>query len=355
MPDDDSTSMIGQMQDLVIGAAVLLLGYMAFRLANSKIFKATGDVLNGAANAVQWSLSSPWAFLLTVILGAAGWVAVTLGVPKVRGFSKGGTTPEKPTTEKNPTEAPEEDRPIEPRDWKPTTKAAEAAAKAIAEHESDLNILRIKAEDVMELYYDYTRIVQAKGHMKEGDYKLSNAEMESVSGQEFRSPIMEKLGSKIESKFRNRFGLLCEKLDKINVTSIAAAIRDPTTITAPDVFAYLLEEIHGGNEDRAADAFTRLLWNAKNGLLKGKTWDSIKVKSWIGSGNVESAVNTAKREYVEEKNRKIVEQKLEDARKAADKAKATGRSGETPGGERSRVERRTSGKPEPIVPKEMVE
>lgn len=57
--------------------AALFLGmYTVFRFLTSPASKAVSSLVNGAAKTVQWSLSSKWAFLLTVGLALLGAVAV---------------------------------------------------------------------------------------------------------------------------------------------------------------------------------------------------------------------------------------------------------------------------------------
>ena len=79
MSDDDDTSMLGNVQDLVIGAVVLMAAYCAWRFINSPVSKAVGNTVNGAANLVTWSTSSPYAFILTLILGLVTLVLGRVG------------------------------------------------------------------------------------------------------------------------------------------------------------------------------------------------------------------------------------------------------------------------------------
>ena len=67
--DDDNGSLMGQMEDLIIGCAVVLIGYCLFRFFHSPVGKAVGATVNGAANMMQWSLSSPYAFLVSILGG----------------------------------------------------------------------------------------------------------------------------------------------------------------------------------------------------------------------------------------------------------------------------------------------
>ena len=82
-PDEDNTSMLGNVQDLVIGAVVLMLGYCAWRFFNSNVAHAVGNTVGNVAKAANWATSSPWAFLITVILGIAAYVLYNLGYESI--------------------------------------------------------------------------------------------------------------------------------------------------------------------------------------------------------------------------------------------------------------------------------
>ena len=182
--DDDSTSMIGNVQDLVIGAVVLMLGYCAWRFFNSPVAQALGKTVNGAANVLQWSLSSPWAFLLTLIVGLVSAVAIRFGLIKLRVWEKKVASPSTATPtdekgakdEKNP--APpeeeadeqkegEEDR--EPKETsvlhKPSSQTTEAAKKL--QKFTDLDALfkknRIDAKKVYAAYEEHVRLAHSGG------------------------------------------------------------------------------------------------------------------------------------------------------------------------------------------------
>lgn len=76
--DDDDGGMLGNVQEMVMGAVALMALYCGWRFINSPTANLLGKTVNGAANTLQWSLSSPFALILTLVLIAAGMASFQL-------------------------------------------------------------------------------------------------------------------------------------------------------------------------------------------------------------------------------------------------------------------------------------
>jgi hypothetical protein len=76
---DDDGGVLGNVQEMVMGAVALMVLYCGWRFINSPTANLLGKTVNGAANTLQWSLSSPFALILSLILVAAGYVALQIG------------------------------------------------------------------------------------------------------------------------------------------------------------------------------------------------------------------------------------------------------------------------------------
>ena len=67
-PYGDDDSMMGEIEELVVGCVVLIGGYCAWQFFHSPAAKTIGKVVNGGANMLQWSLSSPFALILSIVI-----------------------------------------------------------------------------------------------------------------------------------------------------------------------------------------------------------------------------------------------------------------------------------------------
>ena len=83
---DDDEGVLVNVQYYVMGAVALMVLYCGWRFINSPTANLLGKTVNGAANTLQWSLSSPFALILSLILVVAGYVAFQLGKDEWKNF-----------------------------------------------------------------------------------------------------------------------------------------------------------------------------------------------------------------------------------------------------------------------------
>lgn len=371
MPDDDSTSMIGSIQELVMGAVVLMLGYCGWRAINSPVGKALGKAVNGTANLLQWSLSSPWAFLLTVILGFVLFVAGKVGIAQVghleetirtkgfdaamgrsargerRGERRSNTSEEakdkdgqrsKQTTTETGTDPID---PIADGEAKPkrlnwfdgTTESAQDAARALAEADPQL-----KGVDYFEAYNQYTRMLAHKDPSKYGTYELTQAEVKSLAADMEKTggmtpkqtDVLKKL-SNLDDATLKRLGKFSKVMDRnvlesMNAMRINAIGDPPEKLTPENLYKSVLETNREQGELMMRKAITVAKYD--KGALDSA--DGLKeiLEPLASKGTVDVTMGRLKKSVDMTSGVQSTESAAAEAQKSSETIERTGRGGE---------------------------
>ena len=201
---DDDGGVLGNVQEMVMGAVALMVLYCGWRFINSPTANLLGKTVNGAANTLQWSLSSPFALILSLILVAAGVIMYALGrdewknflerrkersrrrnarymdkedAKEAEGEIKGGKGEGVEPGEGEPTKKQRAIHPMGPTD--PCSKLGEDASKKIMDNHPELNGLMKRHPqidvDFLATYYDALSLEGNKtfSYKKDTTFKLN--------------------------------------------------------------------------------------------------------------------------------------------------------------------------------------
>ena len=311
---DDDGGVLGNVQEMVMGAVALMVLYCGWRFINSPTANLLGKTVNGAANTLQWSLSSPFALILSLILVAAGVVMAALGrdewknflerrqersrrrnarsmdkedAKQAEGESKGGTGDDR--LEQGRAKTTQKPRAIHQMDpFDPCSKLGEDASKIILENHPELDDLMRRHPQIdvnfLATYYDALSLDGSKAFNYK-DHKTFELNMQFVKNNRTKKYGTLKYGTLtqfMENLKPEEDKRLLAKLANVYMQSSMGGIVSADNVNGRrDISLEELREALPGTEEDKDRELRKLLISAH----KRNVPESLKGVKLPGSGN----------------------------------------------------------------------